>query len=71
MEYWVIDRLEEGYAVCEHGDGMENIPAELLPEGAREGDCLFRCGEGCAADREETRRRREENLRLTQALFGE
>ncbi|MCI5801687.1 MAG: DUF3006 domain-containing protein [Oscillospiraceae bacterium] len=71
MEYWVIDRLEEGYAVCEHGDGMENIPAELLPEGAREGDCLFRCGEGFAADREETRRRREENLRLTQALFGE
>ncbi len=38
----VIDRFEENYAVILFGDSeiKVDIPRELLPEGAREGDIL-------------------------------
>ena len=40
MQY-IIDRIEEGLAVCEREDGsLEDIPLEELPEGAREGSVL-------------------------------
>lgn len=37
----VIDRFENGFAVVENGDSMENIPVELIPSEAREGDVLI------------------------------
>ena len=43
---WVIDRLEEGLAVLENTENLENIvcPVTDLPDGAREGDTLTREG---------------------------
>lgn len=46
MEFYCIDRFEEGFAVCETPDGgMENILLAELPPDAAEGD-LLRRGEG-------------------------
>lgn len=36
----VIDRFEGEYAVLETESGMKNVPREMLPEEAREGDVL-------------------------------
>lgn len=71
VEYWVVDRIEGELAVCEHGKQTEAIPLEELPQGLREGDCLFREDGGFSIDRAETARRREENLRLMRSVFGE
>lgn len=71
VEYWVVDQIEEELAVCEHGGQMESIPLVELPQGLREGDCLFREDGGFSIDRAETARRREENLRLMRLVFGE
>ena len=47
MEFYCIDRLEEGFAVCETpNDRMENIPLEELPPDAAEGDLLRRGQQG-------------------------
>ena len=40
MTMTVIDRFEGEYAVLETESGMKNVPREMLPEGAREGDVL-------------------------------
>ncbi|HEY5563494.1 MAG TPA: DUF3006 domain-containing protein, partial [Clostridiaceae bacterium] len=38
----IIDRFEEGFAVCEREDRvMINIRKELLPEGAEEGQVIL------------------------------
>jgi len=41
---WVIDRVENGWAVLENGDTMESIslPVEGLPGGVKPGDTLVR-----------------------------
>ncbi len=37
----IIDRFESNYAVLEYPDGtFKEIPANKLPEGCKEGDCL-------------------------------
>ena len=61
MEFYCIDRLEEGFAVCETPDDrMENIPLEELPPDAAEGDLLRRGQQGqWEIDHEATRARRE------------
>ena len=44
----VIDRIEEGTAVCEREDGtFIRMPA---PDGAREGDLLVRTADGWRVD---------------------
>ncbi len=53
----VIDRIEEGIAVCETEEGaLIRMP---VPAGAREGDVLRKTLDGFQVDPEETRRRRE------------
>lgn len=61
MEFYCIDRLEEGFAVCETPDNrMENIPLEELPPDAAEGDLLRRGQQGrWEIDYEATQARRE------------
>ena len=61
MEFYCIDRLEEGFAVCETpNDRMENIPLEELPPDAAEGDLLRRGQQGqWEIDHEATQARRE------------
>lgn len=57
---FIIDRIEENFAVVELEDKkMINMPIELLPSGAKEGDVL-----SITVDKNETeaRRRRIEKL---------
>ena len=77
MKRYIIDRIEDGAAVCEdENGGHETFDASRMPPGAREGDCLTLCdGEGgiFVADAGETRRRREymrELLRRAQDQNG-
>ena len=46
MSSWVIDRIEEGFAVLEHTEYMKNMtcPIDGLPRGIREGDVLGQDG---------------------------
>ncbi|HBX22558.1 MAG TPA: DUF3006 domain-containing protein [Desulfotomaculum sp.] len=37
---FIIERFEGQWAVIEHGDVTFNIPRELMPDGAKEGDVL-------------------------------
>ncbi len=64
----VIDRIEEGTAVCEREDGtFIRMPA---PDGAREGDLLVRTADGWRVDQAETRRRREMAVRKSRGIKG-
>ncbi|MBE6885015.1 MAG: DUF3006 domain-containing protein [Ruminococcaceae bacterium] len=59
MEKYIIDRIEEGWAICEGEAGNHIcIAAEQLPEEAKEGDCLIVEGTRIVVDREETEKRR-------------
>ena len=62
MSGWSIDRIEEGWAVCEGPDDeMIRLEVSRLPAGVREGDCLFLDGDG---------RCREETAKRLRAMFG-
>lgn len=37
---WTIDSIEDGVAALHDGERLVRLPAELLPEGAREGDVV-------------------------------
>lgn len=56
----IIDRFEEGFAVCEDDNrSMHNIERSKLPGDAKEGDVLiFKCGI-YRIDRSETDERRD------------
>ncbi|MDD3193013.1 MAG: DUF3006 domain-containing protein [Oscillospiraceae bacterium] len=71
MTYWIIDRMDEGWAVCEKEDGgMARLEVAALPLDVREGDCLFLGGDGrWQIDQEETCRRRQETASRLRALF--
>ena len=62
MSGWSIDRIEEGWAVCEGPDDeMIRLEVSRLPAGVREGDCLFLDDDGrWQVDEQLTRQRREE-----------
>ena len=64
----VIDRIEEGTAVCEREDGtFIRMPA---PDGAREGDLLVWTAEGWRVDAAMTRKRRETAARKSRGIKG-
>lgn len=69
MIFLSVDRLEEGFAVCEGDDrSMVRIPLSSLPTVA-EGDCLRQTETGFVIDQEETQRRREYNRALQAKLL--
>ena len=56
----IVDRIENGQAVCEAGDGsFQNIPLNRCAGTVREGDVLRESGGGYEVDREETAKRRD------------
>lgn len=64
----VIDRIEEGIAVCERADGsFVHLPA--LP-GWAEGDVLAETADGYRVDPAETRARREAACRKSRKIKG-
>lgn len=66
----VIDRIEEGKAVCEDEDGRQVI-LDRMPEGASEGDVLVCSKEGqLTVDKQLTRIRREKAVALSRRIHG-
>ncbi|MBQ4528104.1 MAG: DUF3006 domain-containing protein [Clostridia bacterium] len=61
---WIIDRFEGEYAVIESGGTTFNIPKSVLPEKAKEGDCIDVC-----INTEETKHRKEKVNSLMNKLF--
>ena len=69
MEFYVMDALENGMARLENSDGkMLTVKAEMLPKGAKAGDCLRKVGSGWAVDQQETAARRERLRALRRSL---
>ena len=57
----IIDRFEEGFAVCERENRtMINIKKELLPQGSMEGQVIILKEDGIIIDFQETEKRRKE-----------
>ena len=66
---WIIDRITQDIAVCEGpGRTMRELPLSLLPQGAREGDCLWEEDGAFTLDTQETERRRAANQDLFRRL---
>ena len=59
--FWTIDRIEDGVAVLLSEDGKAvSLPAELLTDGAREGDWGRLAGDIFMPDAVETQKRRQQ-----------
>lgn len=60
MNYYILDRFEEDFAVLESLEDAEtiNIKKTLLPSNLKEGDVLLRDESGWAFDKEKTEERR-------------
>lgn len=66
--YLIIDRFEDGFAVCEAEGKTVNLPIDRLPEGAREGDALRIDNDIITIDAMETQRRKQEILKLLEGI---
>ena len=69
MKY-IIDRLEEGIAVCENElKKLISIPKDLLPDGLKEGDVLEDQEGRFLRDEQGTEARRKEMRKKLMDLF--
>ena len=69
MKY-IIDRLEEGIAVCENElKKLISIPKDLLPDGLKEGDVLEEQEGRFLRDEQGTEARRKEMCKKLMDLF--
>ncbi|GAA6295550.1 MULTISPECIES: DUF3006 domain-containing protein [Enterocloster] len=69
MKY-IIDRLEEGIAVCENElKKLISIPKDLLPDGLKEGDVLEEQEGRFLRDEQGTEARRKEMRKKLMDLF--
>lgn len=72
MGYYIVDRIENGFAVCEDGDTMVNISLLFLPSDVHEGSVLRKQADGTyVQDIDEENRLREEAVAMTDDLFDE
>ncbi len=70
-KFFIIDRFENGFAVCENGkDIFVNIPLSKIKHNASEGDVLIKSGNGYVKDEEETARRRAKSAELLKKILG-
>lgn len=70
MKY-IIDRFEEGNAVCEQEDrSMVLISRSLLPSAAKEGDVILYLNGVYQVDKEATLDRRKKTEEKRRKLFG-
>ena len=58
--YYIVDRIEEGFAVCENSEtfNMINIPLSELPEDIQEGSCIKLVNDIYIRDLEQEEKRR-------------
>ena len=69
MKY-IIDRLEEGIAVCENElKKLISLPKDLLPDGLKEGDVLEEQEGRFLRDEQGTEARRKEMRKKLMDLF--
>lgn len=69
MKY-IIDRMEEGIAVCENElKKLISIPKDLLPDGLKEGDVLEEQEGRFLRDEQGTEARRKEMRKKLMDLF--
>lgn len=71
MQKFFIDRFEGSYAVCETVDrNQQLLESCLLPEGAKEGDCIEIAEDGSILiNVEETEKRRKATSNLLKSLL--
>ena len=72
MTKYAVDRIEEGVAVCESGDGeVLHVRVRTLPDGVREGSLLsFANGQWTLLEAE-TAEVRHELFMMQESLFDE
>lgn len=72
MKILSIDRFEGVYAICEDKDGAKfAIPAQEVPQGAKEGTCLQISDEGILTiDEEATARKKKAISDKQKKLFS-
>lgn len=62
---WIVDRIENDFAVCETDNGeMTDININALPKGIKEGDVI-----NVSVDETETEKRKENIDKLMNSLF--
>jgi len=68
---YTVDRIENGFAVCEdENGGIVNISISQLPKNLREGDCIKRLNNGdFIIDAGLTEKRRKESAELFKSLL--
>ena len=67
----IIDRFEDGFAVCEREDlSHVNVDVRLLPDGAKEGSVIDFSDGVYTIDEAETLQRRREMSKKLRRLFG-
>ena len=70
MDYYIIDRVEGEYVVCELASGEHvNYLRKSVPKNAKEGDVLILRGTCFLVDQKKTDERRKEILALQQRLL--
>lgn len=69
MKRYIIDRIEEGFAVVECDGEMLNIKLNILPEGVKSGDVLTKSDGNFIINQQEQQTRQQKILKLQQELF--
>lgn len=69
MENYIIDRIEEDFAVIECDGEMLNIKLNILPEGVKSGDVLTKSDGNFIINQQEQQTRQQKILKLQQDLF--
>ena len=71
MEFYIIDRIEQGIAVLEKNDCSHlSVSVSLLPKVAKEGDVLLKKGDNWEIDEKMTQQRRNEMEERLSRLFS-
>ncbi len=65
----IVDRFEEGFAVCDYNGELICVPTSMLSPDAKEGDVLRLNGDIYEVDVEMTNIRREKNTYLLDNLW--
>ena len=69
MKKYIIDRIEEDFAVVECDGEMQNIKLDILPKGAKSGDVLINSDGSFAIDKQDNQERKQRIMKLQQELF--
>lgn len=66
----IVDRIENGFAVCEIDNEFINIPLDQISGNLREGSVLIKCGGHYEVDDTDTENRKKAIFEKQKRLFG-